>query len=302
MKCRSEELSAITIQKKEWLLEFAYPQLGARRLSDIQPIEVLRVLQDVERRGRYETTRRLRAMIGAVFRFGVATARAANDPTMALRGATIAPKVIHRAAITEPKRLGDLLRAINTFDGQPTIKAGLKLLALIFPRPGELRLAEWLEFDLEQGVWTIPAEKTKMSREHRVPLSSQALTILRELKEITGKCALVLPSSQNVKKPISENAFNLTLRRLGFKANEMTSHGFRASASTLLNESGKWAEDAIERQLAHIDKNGVRRAYARGAFWDERIRMMQWWADYLDEIAGLQEQRQSSPIQKAKEP
>jgi len=302
MKCRSEELSAITIQKKEWLLEFAYPQLGARRLSDIQPIEVLRVLQDVERRGRYETTRRLRAMIGAVFRFGVATARAANDPTMALRGATIAPKVIHRAAITEPKRLGDLLRAINTFDGQPTIKAGLKLLALIFPRPGELRWAEWLEFDLEQGVWTIPAEKTKMSREHRVPLSSQALTILRELKEITGKCALVLPSSQNVKKPISENAFNLTLRRLGFKANEMTSHGFRASASTLLNESGKWAEDAIERQLAHIDKNGVRRAYARGAFWDERIRMMQWWADYLDEIAGLQEQRQSSPIQKAKEP
>lgn len=294
MKCRSEELSAVTIEKKRWLLEFAYPELGPRRLSDIQPVDILGVLQEVERRGRYETTRRLRATIGAVFRFGVATARATNDPTLALRGATIAPKVIHRAAITEPKRLGELLRAINAFDGQPTIKAGLKLLALTFPRPGELRFAEWLEFNLEQGVWIIPAEKTKMSREHRVPLSSQALTILRELKEITGKCAFVLPSPQSIKKPISENVFNLALRRLGFNSEEMTSHGFRATASTLLNESGKWAEDAIERQLAHIDKNGVRRAYARGAFWDDRVRMMQWWADYLDGLRQADSQCQKA--------
>ena len=294
MKCRSEELSAVTIEKKRWLLEFAYPELGPRRLSDIQPVDILGVLQEVERRGRYETTRRLRATIGAVFRFGVATARATNDPTLALRGATIAPKVIHRAAITEPKRLGELLRAINAFDGQPTIKAGLKLLALTFPRPGELRFAEWLEFNLEQGVWIIPAEKTKMSREHRGPLSSQALTILRELKEITGKCAFVLPSPQSIKKPISENVFNLALRRLGFNSEEMTSHGFRATASTLLNESGKWAEDAIERQLAHIDKNGVRRAYARGAFWDDRVRMMQWWADYLDGLRQADSQCQKA--------
>ena len=292
-KCRAEGLSEITLQKKEWLLEFAYPQMGSRRLSDIQAVDVLGVLQEVERRGRYETTRRLRATIGAVFRFGVATARATNDPTMALRGATIAPKVTHRSAIIEPKRLGDLLRAIEAFDGQPIIKAGLKLLALIFPRPGELRMAEWAEFDLLQSTWTVPAEKTKMSREHRVPLSSQALTVLYELKEITGKCAFVLPSPQNVKKPISENVFNLTLRRLGFGSDEMTSHGFRATASTLLNESGKWAEDAIERQLAHIDKNGVRRAYARGTFWDERVRMMQWWADYLDQSMVIKQGAQS---------
>lgn len=294
MKCRSEELSAVTIQKKEWLLEFAYPQLGHRRLSDIQPVDILGVLQEVERRGRYETTRRLRATIGAVFRFGVATARVANDPTMALRGATIAPKVTHRAAITEPKRFGELLRAIEASDRQPVIKAGLTLLALTFPRPSELRLAQWPEFDLQQGVWTIPAEKTKMSREHRVPLSSQALMVLCELREITGGCAFVLPSPQSIKKPISENVFNLALRRLGFKSEEMTSHGFRASASTLLNESGKWAEDAIERQLAHIDKNGVRRAYARGAFWDERVRMMQWWGDFLDQLTELTGQRDGS--------
>ena len=284
MKCRSEELAAVTISKKEWLLEFAYPELGHRRLKDIEPVDVLGVLQAVERKGAYETTRRLRATIGAVFRYGVATARAQSDPTIALRGATIAPKVTHRAAIIEPMRFGDLLRAIDTFDGQPLIRAGLKMLALTFPRPGELRLAEWPDFDLDQKLWTIPAAKTKMGREHLVPLSSQAIQVLTELRELAGHRNFLLPSLHGGKVPISENAFNLALRRLGFGSEEMTSHGFRATASTLLNESGNWAEDAIERQLAHIDKNGVRRAYARGAFWDERVRMMQWWADYTDNL------------------
>lgn len=283
MKCRSEELAAVTISKKEWLLEFAYPELGHRRLKDIEPIDVLGVLQTVERKGAYETTRRLRATIGAVFRYGVATARAQGDPTIALRGATIAPKVTHRAAITEPKRFGGLLRAIDTFDGQPLIRAGLKMLALTFPRPGELRFAEWPEFDFDQKIWTIPAAKTKMGRDHLVPLSTQAIELLGELRKSAVR-KFVLPSLHGGKLPISENTFNLSLRRLGFGPEEMTSHGFRATASTLLNESGKWAEDAIERQLAHIDKNGVRRAYARGAFWDERVRMMQWWADYTDNL------------------
>ncbi len=283
MKCRSEELAAVTISKKEWLLEFAYPELGHRRLKDIEPIDVLGVLQTVERKGAYETTRRLRATIGAVFRYGVATARAQGDPTIALRGATIAPKVTHRAAITEPKRFGYLLRAIDTFDGQPVIRTGLKMLALTFPRPGELRFAEWTEFDFSQKIWTIPAAKTKMGRDHLVPLSTQAIEVLGGLRK-TASHKFVLPSLHGGKLPISENTFNLSLRRLGFGSEEMTSHGFRATASTLLNESGKWAEDAIERQLAHIDKNGVRRAYARGAFWDERVRMMQWWADYIDNL------------------
>ncbi|MES2473738.1 MAG: site-specific integrase, partial [Pseudomonadota bacterium] len=253
MKCRSEELAAVTISKKEWLLEFAYPELGHRRLKDIEPIDVLGVLQTVERKGAYETTRRLRATIGAVFRYGVATARAPSDPTIALRGATIAPKVTHRAAIIEPKRFGDLLRAIDTFDGQPAIRSGLKMLALAFPRPGELRFAEWSEFDLDQKIWTIPAAKTKMGRDHLVPLSNQVIEVLGELRKSSGHHKLVLPSLHGGKTPVSENAFNLGLRRLGFGPDEMTSHGFRATASTLLNESGKWAEDAIERQLAHLD-------------------------------------------------
>ena len=281
-KCRSEKLAAITIEKKEWLLEFAYPQLGHRRLCEIEPVDVLGVLKEVEKNGRYETTRRLRATIGAVFRYGVATARVKNDPTIALRGATIAPKVTHRAAIIDAEHFGRLLTAIDAFKGQPVIKAGLQLLALTFPRPGELRFAQWSEFDLAGAVWTIPAHKTKMGREHRVPLSRQALAVLDELRNLTGHRELLLPSMQNWKKPISENAFNLALRRLGFGADEMTAHGFRSTASTLLNESRKWSEDAIERQLAHIDRNGVRRAYARGTFWDERVQMMQWWADYLD--------------------
>lgn len=284
MKCRSEELAAVTISKKEWLLEFAYPELGHRRLKEVEPVDVLGVLRTVERKGAYETARRLRATIGAVFRYGVATARAQSDPTIALRGATIAPKVTHRAAIIEPKRFGELLRAIDTFDGQPLIRTGLKMLALTFPRPGELRFAEWPEFDFDQKIWTIPAAKTKMGRDHLVPLSTQAIQVLSELRKSSGHHKLVLPSLHGGKLPISENTFNLTLRRLGFGSKEMTSHGFRATASTLLNESGKWAEDAIERQLAHIDKNGVRRAYARGAFWDERVRMMQWWADYADNL------------------
>lgn len=288
-KCRSEQLAEITVGKKIWLLEFAYPQLGHRRLSDIEPVDVLGVLQEVEKKGRYETTRRLRATIGAVFRYGVATSRAKGDPTIALRGATIAPKVTHRAAITDAEHFGRLLRVIDAFDGQPIIKAGLQLLALTFPRPGELRFAQWSEFDLAGAVWTIPAHKTKMGREHRVSLSRQALSVLGQLGNLTGHRELLLPAIQNWKKPISENAFNPVLRRLGFGADEMTSHRFRATASTLLNESGKWSEDAIERQLAHIDKNGVRRAYARGTYWDERVRMMQWWADYLDQLKALVE-------------
>jgi integrase len=160
MKCRSEELAPVTISKKEWLLEFAYPELGHRRLCDIQPIEVLGVLQGIERNGRHETTRRLRALMGAVFRYGVAAARAKDDPTVALRGATIAPKVKHRAAVTTPERFGHLLQAIETFDGQPTIRIDLSLLALMFPRPGELRFAEWAEVNFEQAVWTIPAVRT----------------------------------------------------------------------------------------------------------------------------------------------
>ena len=293
MKRRSESLAQATLDKKEWLLDFSYSVLGDVRLRDIRPIDVLGVLQEIERKGHYETARRLRSTIGAVFRYGIATARAEIDPTVPLRGAIIAPKVKSRAAIIDPERFGELLRAVESFEGNPTTVYGLRLLALLFPRPGELRSAEWSEFDFEKAVWTIPAGKTKMRREHRVPLPAQALALLEPLRKLTGHGKLLLPSSNCGRKPISENTINLALRRMGFGQDEMTSHGFRTTASTLLNESGKWSPDAIERQLAHIDRDGVRRAYARGAYWEERVKMMAWWAKYLVEMRSTKMQQVS---------
>lgn len=285
-KHRREGRAGATLVKKEWLLDFAYPALGAKRVCDIRPIDVLKVLQEPESRGCYETARRLRSTIGAVCRYAIATARAENDPTAALRDALTTPTVTPRAAITEPRKFGGLLRAIDGFQGEPTTMAGLKLMALLFPRPGELRTAEWTEFDLDADVWTIPSAKTKMRREHKIYLAPQAKKVLEDLQIVTGHCRLVFPGLVKLDKPISENTLNLALRRMGFSQDEMTSHGFRASASTLLNESGKWSSDAIERQLAHIENNDVRRAYARGLHWDERVKMMTWWASYLDKLKG----------------
>jgi integrase len=283
-KLKREERTPATLVKKEWLLGQAYPELGAKRVSEIRPVDVLRVLQQPESRGCYETARRLRATIGAVCRYAIATARAETDPTSALRDALTTPTVTPRAAITDPMRVGGLLRAIDGFDGQPTTRAALKLMALLFPRPGELRTAEWVEFDLAGQLWLIPASKTKMRRAHRIFLPRQASDVLEELQPITGHGKLVFPGFVSSRRPMSENTLNGALRRLGFGQDEMTAHGFRATASTLLNESGKWSSDAIERQLAHVETNAVRRAYARGEHWDERVRMMSWWADYLDQL------------------
>jgi integrase len=242
-----------TITKIEWLLSFVYPLLGDRHVKEIAPADVLVALQKVERRGRHETAGRLRSIIGAVFRYAVATARADNDPTFALRGALTTPVVKPRAAVTDPRAFGALLRAIDGFDGQPTTLAALKLMALLFPRPGELRMAEWTEFDLDAAVWTIPAMRTKMRRAHRVPLPRHAVAILKALGEVTGNGRLVFPCVRTTARPISENTLNAALRRLGYSKDQATAHGFRATASTLLNESGKWNADAIEQQLAHVE-------------------------------------------------
>jgi len=283
-KRRREQLAGVTMTKKEWLIDLALPDLGDKVCRDIRPVDVLKVLQDLEARDCFETARRLRGTIGAVFRYAIITGRADNDPTSALRGAIATPKVVSRAAITDSKKFSGLLKAIYAFDGQPTTVAALKLMALLFPRPGELRLAEWNEFDAGKALWIIPASRTKMRREHHVPLAKQALKVIADLKKITGHRNMLFPGLISRDRPISENTMNVALRRMGYGQDEMTSHGFRASASTLLNESGKWSEDAIERQLAHIDKNAVRRAYARGAFWDERVAMMTWWANHLDDL------------------
>ncbi len=279
-----EGRTADTIKKKRWALSFAYPLIGTRPIAEVTAPEVLAVLRRVEARGRLETAGRLRGIIGEVFRYAIATARAVADPTYSLRGALTAPIVKHRAAITNPAALGGLLRAIDGYDGQSSTKAALQLMPLLFPRPGELRLAEWSEFDVDGALWIIPASRTKMRKEHRVPLPPQAVGILRALRPITGHGRLVFPGTRVAVRPISENTLNAALRRLGYSPDEMTAHGFRASASSLLNESGKWTPDAIERALAHQDEDAVRRAYARGQHWNERVQMMAWWADHLDTL------------------
>lgn len=283
-KLKREGRADTTIAKVEWLLGFARPALGSRPVADISAADVLTVLRRVEARGRLETARRLRSTIGSVIRYAIATARAENDPTFALRGALAAPKVSPRAAVIDPVAFGGLLRSVESFEGQPATHAALRLMALLFPRPGELRMAEWSEFDIDAATWTIPAGRAKMRREHRKPLSRQAVDILRGLRAFTGNYPLVFPSARTWRRPISNNTINAALRRLGYGKDEATAHGFRATGSTLLNESGKWSADAIERELGHIEANDIRRAYARGQYWDERVEMMQWWADRCDQL------------------
>jgi integrase len=283
-KKRREAKADRTLAKLEWLLSLASPAIGARPIADIAAPEVMAALRAVEARGRLETARRLRGTIGAVFRFAVATGRAQGDPTGTLTGALAAPVVNHRAAIIEPKAFGGLLRSIASYQGAPETTAALELLALTFVRPGELRAAEWVEFDLAAGVWAIPAEKMKMKRPHRVPLAPRAVAILRELQVLTGHGKFLFPSVRSAGRCMSENTINAALRRLGFEKHEMTGHGFRSAASSMLNESGLWHPDAIERQLAHVDGDSIRGAYARAEFWEERVRMMAWWSERCDEM------------------
>jgi integrase len=280
-----EGLGDITVAKAKWLLEFAYPALADRKISEITTPELLGVLREVEGRGRHETARRLRSVCGRVFRYAIATGRAEHDLAAGLRDALTTPKVKHLAAITNTQEVGPLLRAIEGFNGHAVTRLALRLAPHVFVRPGELRHAEWTEIDLDDAIWSIPAAKMKMRRPHKVPLSRQSIAIFQEVREITGTGQYVFPGFQSLRRPMSENALNGALRRLGYSGDEMTSHGFRAMASTLLNEMGRWHPDAIERQLAHVEGDGVRRAYARGEYWDERVQMMQHWSDHLDALA-----------------
>ena len=273
-----------TLEHWAWLLSLAQPTIGARPIAEITAQEVLAALRVVEARGRHETVRKMRGAIGEVFRYAVAAGRAENDPTGALKGALTTATVQHRAAIIEPKAFGGLLRALAGYAGAPETLAALELLALTFVRPGELRAAEWAEFDLDAGVWAIPAEKMKMRRPHRVPLAARAVAILRELHAITGQGRFLFPSVRSATRCMSENTINAALRRMGYSKEAMCGHGFRSAACSMLNESGLWNADAIERQLAHVDADSVRKAYARADFWDERVRIMTWWAERCEEM------------------
>lgn len=284
LKITREERAKRTLEKVRWLLDMAYPTIGDRPLNQIDVQEILLVLRKIEATGRYESARRMRSVISRVFRYGIATARAQRDIAADLRGAITVPKTKHYAAITTPKEAGELLRSIEGYSGQAITKYALRITPHVFVRPGELRRAEWTEFDFDQAVWSIPAEKMKMRWPHKVPLSRQVLELLEELRPLTGHGPYVFPAFHTWKKSMSENTITFALRRMGYGQDQMTAHGFRAMAATLLNEMGIWNADAIERQLAHMENNGVRRAYARGQYWDERVQMMQHWSDYLDKL------------------
>ncbi len=285
-KVEREGRASSTLAKKHWLLSLARPDIGSRPITEISAAEILVPLRKVESQGNHETAKRLRAIIGQVFRFAIASAKAVNDPTYGLKGALTAPVVVHRPAFTNKNAFGELLKSIWAYEGMPETTMALKLMAYLYPRPGELRQAEWAEFDLDQAIWTIPATRAKMRREHKKPLSKQTVQILLDLKAQNGGGKLVFPSIQSKLKPMSENTLNGALRRMGFSKTQVTSHGFRATASTLLNESGKWAPDAIEAELAHVGNDEVRRAYHRAFYWDERVKMVDWWASQIDEMLG----------------
>lgn len=271
-----------TAERSEYLLSLLDRTLGPLPIAEIEPADVLAAIRKIESRGTLESARRTLQLAGAVFRYGVATARLRSDPTRDLRGALITPRVRNYSAITDPSRVGELLRAIDGYQGQGLTRCALQLAPHLFVRPGELRHAEWAEIDLERGVWTIPAGKMKMRKPHSVPLSRQAIALFREIYPATGPTGFVFPSLRTRSRPMSENTLNAALRRLGFGKDEMTTHGFRTMASSLLNESGKWNPDAIERALAHGDSDRVRGAYHRAAYWSERVEMAQWWSDHLD--------------------
>jgi integrase len=290
-----------TSKKVEWLLrDWLNKYLGSRPIRTITAPDILAICRRLETRGKHESAHRVRGLASRVFRYAIATGRADRDPSQDLRGALAPIVVTNHAAITEPKKIGELLRAIDDYQGQPGTSAALKLAPLTFVRPGELRAAQWSEFELDGDApqWRIPGERMKMGDQHLVPLSRQAVAILRDLHAATGYGKFLFPSLRSSLRCISDNTINAALRRLGYGKDEMVGHGFRSMASTCLNEQG-WHPDLIELQLAHAERNKVRAAYNRAERLAERRKMMQAWADYLD---GLKARGDKVALNDASEP
>ncbi|MEP2990634.1 MAG: site-specific integrase [Parasphingorhabdus sp.] len=271
-----------TIKKARWFLDLLKPAIGQMPITEVDLQMLLTGLRKLEARGNYETAKKSRSFASRVFRYGVWTGRCQTDPASTLQGALTSVKATHYAAILEPKKFGEFLRAIDEFEGQPVTKIALRIAPHVFLRPGELRGAEWPEIKLEDATWHVPAGRMKNRYPHTVPLSTQVIGMLTELRNLDLSDGYVFPSFYTPNRPISENTMNVAFRRMGFGKEEVTSHGLRASASTFLNESRKWQKDAIERALSHKDQDAVRAAYNRGSYWDERVEMAQWWSDYLD--------------------
>lgn len=277
----SDSHSSRTIVRLE---QNVFPWLGTKNTNDISAPELLTVLRRVESRGALETAHRVNQICGQVFRYAIATGRAERDPAADLKGALPPAKEKHHPSITEPIKIGGLMRAIQDYSGSIITTTALKLSPLLFVRPGELRQAEWSEINLDNAEWRIPLEKMKKRVIHIVPLSRQAIAIIRDIQPLTGRDKYLFPSNRTITRPMSNNTINAALRRIGYTKEEMTAHGFRSMASTILNEQG-WNRDAIERQLAHGEKDGVRAAYNYAQYLPERKKMMQAWADYLDGLS-----------------
>jgi integrase len=284
-KKRKAGRAEVTMAKMEWILRKVDADLGHWPIASITTQDIVRCLAKEEEAENFETARRMRTVIGEVFRYAIQTGLVDKDPVHATRGTVATHKPKHFAAILKPERFGELLRLIDDYAARNVITgSALQLMALLYPRPGELRQAKWSEFDLTKGIWEIPAERMKLRQIHVKVLPKQAVAILKILHEITGPHGNVFPATGRPINPMSENTLNAALRRIGIPASEHSSHGFRATASTLLNASNLFSPDAIERSLAHQDKDVVRRAYARGDAMTERKHMAQWWADYLDRL------------------
>jgi integrase len=258
-----------------------FPFLGDRPVAELQPPDILKVCRKVESRGAIESAHRIKTVISQVFRYGVAIGLVQSDPCRDLLGALTPVKAEHLASFNDPKKIGELLRAIDAYEGHPIVRAALQLSPLVFVRPGELRNAEWSEFDFEKGEWKIDALKMKGRVTHIVPLSRQAVQILEELRPITGGGKYVFPSLRSSSRPMSNNAVNAALRRMGYSKEELTGHGFRSMASTRLHEM-QWPSHLVELQLAHKEGNKVKAAYNYAEHLPRRREMMQAWADYLD--------------------
>lgn len=258
-----------------------FPYIGSTPISQVTAGSLLSAVQRIEKRGNIETAHRAMQISGQIFRYAIATGRAQADLSLVLKGALTPVRETHHASITDPKKIKDLLLALEGYNGSFITLSALKLAPLLFVRPGELRHAEWSEIDFHASEWRIAAGKMKMKAVHLVPLCKQALTVLTELKPLTGEGRYVFPGVRSYARPMSENTVNAALRRLGYEKNEMTGHGFRSMASTILHEQG-WPHEAIERQLAHAERNKVSAAYNYAEHLPKRREMMQAWADYLD--------------------
>lgn len=282
-----------TLNKNRWMLQDLAGPIRNRPIAEIKPVEVLDILKKIETSGRRDTAHRLRSVIGAVFRYAIATLRAENDPTYALRGALLKVKVKHRAAITDEKELGAFLIALDQYEGWPIVQSAFKFLVLTMTRPGDVRGMKRTEVNFDKCLWSIPAERMKMREPHDVPLSRQALAVLKTVWPLNEEHELVFPSLRSHKKPLSENAFNSVLRNMGYPQDKATAHGFRATASTILN-SRRFDRDVIEAALAHQDQNEIRRIYNRSLYMPERTKLMQDWADLLDTFKGKKPARRAA--------